>query len=365
MELYPAIDLRGGRRVRLLPGRLRRRRPSTATTRSPWRRGSPRPAPGGSTSSTSTPPAPASPSNRAVVAAIAAAVAGRACGCRRGGGVRVGGRGRGAGRRRRGPGRDGHGGAARTRRSSRRSPRRQPGRRRARRPRRRGGRARLDRGQRRTPCSTCCARFEEPASTRSSSPRSAATARWPGPTSTAWPRCWSARDLAGDRVGRRRHARRPAGPGRARVGGRGWPGSSSARRSTRAASTWWPGHAPCSAGAGRECAPPGSSPASTSTAGRVVKGVNFVGLRDAGDPVELAARYDAEGADELVFLDITASSRRPRHDGRRRARRTAEQVFIPFTVGGGIRAVDDARRLLRAGADKVSVNTSRGRSAPS
>jgi cyclase len=93
------------------------------------------------------------------------------------------------------------------------------------------------------------------------------------------------------------------------------------------------------------------------TAGRVVKGVNFVGLRDAGDPVELAARYDAEGADELVFLDITASS-----DGRDTmvdvVGRTAEQVFIPFTVGGGIRSVEDARRLLRAGADKVSVNTS-------
>jgi cyclase len=91
-------------------------------------------------------------------------------------------------------------------------------------------------------------------------------------------------------------------------------------------------------------------------AGRVVKGVNFVGLRDAGDPVELASRYDAEGADELVFLDITASS-----DARDTilevARRTAEEVFIPFTVGGGIRGVDDARRLLRAGADKVSVNT--------
>jgi cyclase len=90
--------------------------------------------------------------------------------------------------------------------------------------------------------------------------------------------------------------------------------------------------------------------------GRVVKGVNFVDLRDAGDPVELAARYDAEGADELVFLDITASS------GARQtmvdvARRTAEQVFIPFTVGGGIRGVDDARALLRAGADKVGVNT--------
>ena len=92
------------------------------------------------------------------------------------------------------------------------------------------------------------------------------------------------------------------------------------------------------------------------TNGRVVKGTNFVELRDAGDPVELAARYDAEGADELVFLDITASS-----DERQTmvdvVYRTAEQVFIPLTVGGGIRTVDDARRMLRAGADKVSVNT--------
>jgi len=92
------------------------------------------------------------------------------------------------------------------------------------------------------------------------------------------------------------------------------------------------------------------------TAGRVVKGVNFVDLRDAGDPVELAARYDAEGADELVFLDITASS-----DARNTmvdvVARTAEEVFIPLTVGGGIRTVDDARTMLRAGADKVSLNT--------
>jgi cyclase len=92
------------------------------------------------------------------------------------------------------------------------------------------------------------------------------------------------------------------------------------------------------------------------TNGRVVKGVNFVDLRDAGDPVELAAKYDAQGADELVFLDITASS-----DGRDTmidvVSRTAEEVFIPFTVGGGIREVADARALLRAGADKVSVNT--------
>ncbi len=88
----------------------------------------------------------------------------------------------------------------------------------------------------------------------------------------------------------------------------------------------------------------------------MVKGVNFVGLRDAGDPVELAARYDEQGADEVVFLDITASS------GNRRTMvdvvtRAAEQVFIPLTVGGGVRSVDDARRLLRAGADKVGVNT--------
>jgi cyclase len=90
--------------------------------------------------------------------------------------------------------------------------------------------------------------------------------------------------------------------------------------------------------------------------GRVVKGVNFRDLRDAGDPVELAARYDKEGADELVFLDITASSgdRETTYDV---VRRTAEQVFIPLTVGGGVRSVDDVDRLLRAGADKVGVNT--------
>jgi cyclase len=91
-------------------------------------------------------------------------------------------------------------------------------------------------------------------------------------------------------------------------------------------------------------------------AGRVVKGVNFVDLRDAGDPVELAERYDQMGADEIVFLDITASS-----DDRDTivdlAARVSEEVFIPFTIGGGIRSVEDARRLLRAGADKVSVNS--------
>jgi len=92
------------------------------------------------------------------------------------------------------------------------------------------------------------------------------------------------------------------------------------------------------------------------TAGRVVKGVNFVGLRDAGDPVEIARRYDEQGADELTFLDITASS-----DGRDLiigvVEAVAAQVFIPMTVGGGVRSVQDVRRLLNAGADKVSINT--------
>lgn len=90
--------------------------------------------------------------------------------------------------------------------------------------------------------------------------------------------------------------------------------------------------------------------------GRVVKGTNFIHLRDAGDPVELAALYDKEGADELVFLDISASA-----EGRATmvevVRRTAEEVFIPFTIGGGLRSRDDIRRMLRAGADKVSLNT--------
>ena len=92
------------------------------------------------------------------------------------------------------------------------------------------------------------------------------------------------------------------------------------------------------------------------TAGRVVKGINFVGLRDAGDPVEIARRYDEQGADELAFLDITASS-----DGRDIivgvVEAVAAQVFIPLTVGGGVRSVEDVRRLLNAGADKVSINT--------
>jgi cyclase len=91
-------------------------------------------------------------------------------------------------------------------------------------------------------------------------------------------------------------------------------------------------------------------------AGRVVKGVQFVDLKEAGDPALLAARYDAQGADEVVFLDITASSDQ-RDTMVDVVRRTAEEVFIPLTVGGGVRTVDDARKLLRAGADKVGVNT--------
>jgi len=90
--------------------------------------------------------------------------------------------------------------------------------------------------------------------------------------------------------------------------------------------------------------------------GRVVKGTNFVGLRDAGDPIEVARRYEAEGADELVFLDIRAS-----HDGRAilldMIRRVAEQIFMPFTVGGGIRTLDDATQIIQAGAEKVSINS--------
>ena len=91
--------------------------------------------------------------------------------------------------------------------------------------------------------------------------------------------------------------------------------------------------------------------------GRVVKGINFVNLKDAADPVELAARYDAEGADELVFLDITASNEE-RDIIEDMVRRTAEGVFIPFTVGGGLRNLEDIRKILSAGADKISLNTS-------
>src|SRR5579884_1483347 len=91
-------------------------------------------------------------------------------------------------------------------------------------------------------------------------------------------------------------------------------------------------------------------------AGRVVKGTEFVDLRDAGDPVELAARYDAEGADELVFLDITDTSDK-RDTVVDLARRAADELFIPFTIGGGIRSLDDAQAVLDAGADKISVNS--------
>src|SRR5881227_1131693 len=90
--------------------------------------------------------------------------------------------------------------------------------------------------------------------------------------------------------------------------------------------------------------------------GRVVKGTKFLELRDAGDPVELAAYYDQQGADELVFLDITATSSK-RETVVELARRTADEVFVPFTIGGGIRSVDDAQAVLDAGADKVSVNS--------
>src|SRR5882757_5759573 len=90
--------------------------------------------------------------------------------------------------------------------------------------------------------------------------------------------------------------------------------------------------------------------------GRVVKGVNFLGLRDAGDPVEIARRYEEEGADELVFLDIRAS-----HEGRQImldvVRRVSEELFMPFTVGGGIRTLDDATQLIQAGAEKISINS--------
>src|SRR5437773_12041635 len=91
--------------------------------------------------------------------------------------------------------------------------------------------------------------------------------------------------------------------------------------------------------------------------GRVVKGINFLNLRDAGDPVEVARRYEEDGADELVFLDISAS-----HEGRAImldvVRRVSEEIFMPFTVGGGIRTIDDATRLIQAGAEKVSINSS-------
>src|SRR5690606_35528518 len=183
-----------------------------------------------------------------------------------------------------------------------------------------------------------------------SSPRSDATARSPAPTWTSSAPCSAPRGSTWWP---------PAASGRSttcapwpawRSAAAGWPAPSSAVRSMRGLSA---------------CPRPWRSPPVRSVrvipcldvdAGRVVKGVNFVGLRDAGDPVELAARYDAEGADEIVFLDITASCAAggPMVDV---AGRVAESVVIPFAVGGGVRTVDDARRLLRAGAEKVSVNT--------
>src|SRR4051794_22605711 len=173
--------------------------------------------------------------------------------------------------------------------------------------------------------------------------------------STACARCWSApRSRRSRRAGWaawRTSRRWPAWNGAVAT----WRASSWVRRSTSTVSGW-PRPCPSSARCDR-VRTARVIPCLDVTDGRVVKGVNFVGLRDAGDPVELAARYDAEGADELVFLDITASSGR-RDTMVEVARRTAEEVFIPFTIGGGIRRLDDARRLLRAGADKVSVNTS-------
>src|SRR5690606_4386236 len=156
---------------------------------------------------------------------------------------------------------------------------------------------------------------------------------------------------------------------------RAWRGRSWARRCTPGPSRWrrpWP---PYARARRTRPGPPGERTANRRVteeklvsvavrvipcldvdAGRVVKGVNFENLRDAGDPVELARRYDEEGADELTFLDITASSggRETMYDV---VRRTAEQVFIPLTVGGGVRSTDDVDRLLRAGADKGSLNT--------
>ena len=155
-----------------------------------------------------------------------------------------------------------------------------------------------------------------------------------------------ARDRQRRRVVDRRHRR---------IGGDSWPGWGHHRQGDL--------RGPLHRGRGARCTPGGGTvkvarviPCLDVTGGRVVKGTNFVDLRDAGDPVELAARYDAEGADELVFLDITASSD-DRDTTVEMVFQVAEQVYIPFTVGGGIRSLEDARRMLRAGADKVSVNT--------
>ena len=159
-------------------------------------------------------------------------------------------------------------------------------------------------------------------------------------------------------------AGRPAGAGRAVAGGRACPGRSWAGRIYEGALHRGRRRGVRCCRRVRAMNVARVIPCLDVDAGRVVKGVNFVDLRDAGDPVELAARYDAEGADELVFLDITASS-----DARDTivdvVRHTAEEVFIPFTVGGGIRTVEDARRLLRAGADKVVGQHRGGATDPS
>src|SRR6185437_5356425 len=141
-----------------------------------------------------------------------------------------------------------------------------------------------------------------------------------------------------------------------------WPGSSSARRCTR--DGWTSARAKPRSPAATAGIPSERPlvhykrviPCLDVNGGRVVKGVGFLDLRDAGDPVELAARYDASGADELVFLDITATSDK-RDTVVELARQAADELFIPFTIGGGIRSVADAQAVLDAGADKVSVNS--------
>src|SRR5439155_19477623 len=152
--------------------------------------------------------------------------------------------------------------------------------------------------------------------------------------------------------------RRAGGPARARVAAPGEPG----RRDRRQGFVRGAVHGGRGAGGARARGRAALMhlkrviPCLDVDAGRVVKGTNFVDIRDAGDPVELAERYDAEGADELVFLDITATHER-RDTIVELARRTADNVFIPFTIGGGIRSVEDAQAVLDAGADKVSVNS--------
>src|SRR5512141_1665646 len=190
-----------------------------------------------------------------------------------------------------------------------------------------------------------------PALRASSSPRCRRTARWTAPTSN------STRGCSSSRTGRSSRAAASVSPttsARSETSGSGR--SSSARRCTRARCGSRRSSADDAGGAETVTLAKRVIPCLDVDAGRVVKGTRFVDLRDAGDPVELAARYDREGADELVFLDITATA-----EGRDATydviRRTAEQVFIPLTVGGGVRTEDDVRSLLRAGADKVAINS--------